>query len=66
MSTVEEIKSAISALSKDDYIHLRKWFSEKDWEQWDREIERDSSSGKLDFLVEEAVSEKNRGRRGKF
>ena len=66
MSTVEEIKSAISALSKEDYIHLRKWFSEKDWEQWDREIERDSSSGKLDFLVEEAVSEKNRGRRGKF
>ena len=66
MSTVEEIKSAISALSKEDYIHLRKWFSEKDWEQWDREIERDSSSGKLDFLVEEAVSEKNRGRRGKL
>ena len=37
MSTVEEIKSAISALSKEDYIHLRKWFSEKDWEQWDEE-----------------------------
>ena len=38
MSTVEEIKSAISSLSKEDYIHLRKWFSEKDWEQWDEEI----------------------------
>ena len=37
MSTVEEIKSAISSLSKEDYIHLRKWFSEKDWEQWDEE-----------------------------
>ena len=41
MSTVEEIKSAISALSKEDYIHLRKWFSERDWEQWDKEIKKD-------------------------
>ena len=62
MSTVEEIKSAISALSEEDYIHLREWLSGKDWEQWDKEIERDSSSGKLDFLMEEAVAEKNRGR----
>ena len=61
MSTVEEIKSAISALSKEDYIHLRKWLSERDWEQWDEEIEKDSASGKLDFLMKEAVAEKNQG-----
>ena len=61
MSTVEEIKSAISALSEEDYIHLCKWFFEKDWEQWDEEIERDSSSGKLGFLMEEAVSKKSQG-----
>ena len=61
MSTVEEIKSAISALSEEDYIHLREWFSGKDWEQWDKEIERDSASGKLDFLTEEAATEKNLG-----
>jgi len=61
MSTVEQIKSAISALSKEDYIHLREWFSEKDWEQWDKEIERDSASGKLDFLMEEAATEKKQG-----
>lgn len=66
MSTVEEIKSAISALSKEGYIHLREWLSEKDWEQLDEEIEMDSSSGKLDFLTEEAVAEKNRGRLGKL
>ena len=61
MSAVEEIKSAISALSKEDYVHLREWLSEKDWEQREEEIEGDSSSGKLDFLMEEAVAEKNRG-----
>ena len=58
MRTVEEIKSALLALSKEDYLHLRKWFSEKDWEQWDEEIQKDSSSGKPDFLMEEAVIEK--------
>ena len=62
MSTVEEIKSAISALSEEDYIHLREWFSERDWKQWEEEIEGDSASGKLDFLMEEAVAEKNQGR----
>ena len=61
MATAEEIKSAISALSKEDYIHLREWLSEKDWEQWDKEIEGGSASGKLDFLMEEAVAEKNQG-----
>ena len=58
MSTVEEIKSAISALSKEDYIHLRKGFSEKDWEQWDEEIKKDSSSGELDFLIKEVEMRK--------
>ncbi len=66
MLTVEEIKFSISALSKEDYVHLREWLSEKGWEQWDKEIEGDSSSGKLDFLMEEAVVEENRGRFGKF
>ena len=59
MSTVEEIKSAISALSKEDYIHLREWFSENEWKQWDKEIEGDSASGKLDFLMEEADMKKS-------
>ena len=58
MSTVEEIKSAISSLSKEDYTHLREWLSERDWEQWDEEIEGGSASGKLDFLMEEAETEK--------
>ena len=33
-----------------------------DWEQWDRQIERDAESGKLDLLIEEAFAEKEQGR----
>ena len=62
MTKVEEIKAAIQSLPEEEFIQLRQWFSEKDWEEWDRQIEADSASGKLDFLVTEALGEKSRGR----
>jgi len=43
----EELKQVIHELSKS--------------EKWDRQIETDSESGKLDFLIEEALSEKKQG-----
>jgi len=54
MSKVDEIKAAIETLQEEEYVQLRQWFSEKDWEKWDREIEEDSESGKLDFLIKES------------
>ena len=62
MSKVDEIKSAIEALTEEDYVQLRQWFSEKDWEKWDRQIEADSESGRLDFLIKEARDEKRKGK----
>jgi len=59
---VDQIKSAIEALPERDYIQIRNWFSEKDWQKWDRQIEMDSESGKLDFLVREALDEKHEGK----
>ncbi len=54
MSRVDEIKAAIETLPDGDYAQLRQWFSQKDWQDWDRQIEADSETGKLDFLVKEA------------
>jgi hypothetical protein len=62
MSTVEEILRSIESLSEEEYARLREWFSERDWEKWDRQIKADSESGKLDFLVKEARDEKAKGR----
>ncbi len=58
MQTVEEIKTAIESLQDKEYAQLRTWFSEKDWANWDKRIEIDSKTGKLDFLIKEAVNEK--------
>ncbi len=62
MSKVEEIQAEIESLTEEEYIHLRQWFSERDWEKWDKEIELDSESGKLDFLIKEALNEKIKGK----
>jgi len=61
MSNIDAIKETIETLSPDDYGKLRQWFSERDWERWDEQIENDSKSGKLDFLVKEAVEEYKKG-----
>jgi hypothetical protein len=61
MSGIEEIKSAIETLSPSEFVRLRQWLFEKDWHEWDRQIEADSRAGKLDFLIDEATEEKSKG-----
>lgn len=58
MSTVEEIQSAIQSLPHSEYMELITWIHKKDWEEWDQQIEEDSDSGKLDFLLAEAEAAK--------
>jgi hypothetical protein len=61
MPKVEEIVSSIESLPKEEFGRLRDWFYERDWERWDRQIEEDSESGKLDFLVKGVLDEKAAG-----
>ncbi len=58
MSTVDEIKAAIETLPEPEYKILRQWLSERDWQDWDEELQRDAATGKLDFLIEEALNAK--------
>jgi hypothetical protein len=48
--TVQELEKAIAKLSP---AKLRAWFYGYDMDAWDRQIARDSESGKLDKLIEE-------------
>ena len=61
MSKVDELKTEIERLPKEEFTELLRWLSEKDWETWDKEIEADSEAGKLDFLVCEALDAKAKG-----
>jgi len=61
MSKVDELMAEIERLPGEEFTELFRWLSEKDWERWDKEIEADSQSGRLDFLMRQAREEKARG-----
>jgi hypothetical protein len=62
MSRVEEIERAIQGLSLDEFAEIAQRFHELEQERWDAQLDRDSSSGKLDFLVAEAREDRQQGR----
>lgn len=56
-STIEAIELAVQNLPPTDLAEFRRWFSEFDSKQWDKQIEIDAASGKLDALANEALAE---------
>ena len=57
MDRVEEIEAAISRLGPGEYGRLLEWLRAREQKRWDKQIERDSASGKLDFLFKEIEDE---------
>jgi glutamine synthetase type III len=41
MTKAKELEAAVSTLPDEEYRKFRRWFLEKDWERWDREIEEE-------------------------
>lgn len=66
MTKVEALEDEIEKLSPPEFAELRNWLLERDWENWDRQIERDSESGKLERLFEEAQEAHRQGKSTKF
>jgi len=62
MSTVEEIEDAVRRLSSEDLAVLRAWFAQLDAAAWDRQIEEDVATGRLDPLADEALRDLHEGR----
>jgi hypothetical protein len=60
--TVEDIEKAIAQLSPAEFARFRLWFGQYDAEQFDKKIERDAKSGKLDELADRAINEFRKGR----
>ena len=56
--TISEIENAIKELSPKELSRLRAWFEEFDAQEWDKQIERDAKSGKLDKIAEQVLDTK--------
>lgn len=54
MTRVQELENAVASLPKEEYSQFRHWFLDRDWDEWDRQIEKDAEAGKLDFFIKEA------------
>lgn len=62
MSTVQEIEAAIEKLPKKEFWELTDRLMAKREDEWDRRIEADANSGKLDALFEQADRDFEAGR----
>jgi hypothetical protein len=61
MTTVEEIEKAVSKLPSEELAKFRAWFEEFEAARFDRKIERDAHTGRLDDLAEDTLSEFRKG-----
>jgi hypothetical protein len=66
MITVEAIEEAIKQLPQSDLTELQRWFADFYGDMWDKQIENDANSGKLDALAAEALAEYNDGKATEF
>jgi len=57
MGNVKSIENAVEALPPSELAEFRHWFVEFDAAAWDRQIEQDAASGKLDQLAAEAQAD---------
>jgi hypothetical protein len=61
MSTVREIETAVSKLSRQELSAFRDWFAEFDAEAWDKQFEADATAGHLDALADDAIRDLREG-----
>ena len=66
MSELEELEKRVRELSAEELAKFRAWFTEFDNLLWDRQIEQDAKSGKLDSLVSEALQDYKAGKARKL
>lgn len=57
--SIYEIQKAIRNLSPEELASLRQWLDEYYAEVWDRQIEADAKSGRLDKLIAETDEKHN-------
>ena len=62
MTKLEKLENEVQRLNPDELAAFRDWFRRYDSDEWDKEIERDVSAGRLDKLAEEAIAAHKAGR----
>ena len=62
MTEIEQLEARVQRLSPEELAEFRAWFVDFDARLWDRQIEADQKSGKLESLIAEAREEYDAGK----
>lgn len=62
MSKIEIIEQQVASLRPAELASFRQWFASFDAEAWDREIEADAASGRLDSMAAQALDDHRAGK----
>jgi hypothetical protein len=58
--TITELEQAVTQLSEEELARFREWFEEYDAAMWDKQIEEDAKSGRLDKIIAVVDAEYNK------
>jgi len=59
--TITELEQAVTQLSEQELSRFRAWFDEYYAQLWDKQIEEDAKSGRLDRIIAEVNAEYDAG-----
>ncbi|MER8566346.1 hypothetical protein NKI32_02360 [Mesorhizobium sp. M0761] len=62
MTKLEQIEKSVAELSPDELKAFAAWFEALQADMWDRQIEADAQSGRLDKHAEQALADHRAGR----
>jgi hypothetical protein len=62
MTKLNKLEEEVRGLDRKELAVFRNWFQDFDAEEWDRQIEMDVASGRLEALAEKALKEHKAGK----
>ena len=62
MTKLEQIEKSVAELDKQEFEAFSAWFEALQAERWDRQMEKDATTGRLDHFAEKAVADFRAGK----
>jgi hypothetical protein len=59
---IQELEQAVIQLPPKELARFRKWFEEFDAQAWDKQLDADAKSGKIDKIAEQALNNYRAGK----
>ena len=62
MGKLKSLQEQVQTLSSEELAQFRAWLLDRDWHDWDAQLEQDIQDGRLDALAEQALRDHASGK----